>query len=178
MDPDKSAPYDLPNCSKDYLAGNAPEEWLPLRTPSTIATKALPDWRAGGRPSCDSSQREVLLDDGKTVPFRRSCSPPERPRSVSAGPSGRRAVHYLRTLADSRAIIAAADRAKRAVVLGASSSASRWPPRSVLGDSRSTSWPPTLIRLDVCSVRGWVVSFGEYTKSMAWCSISSGKRAR
>src|SRR5215475_7504092 len=28
---DEAAPYDRPNCSKDYLAGNAPEEWMPLR---------------------------------------------------------------------------------------------------------------------------------------------------
>src|SRR5882762_6433048 len=30
IDPDPDAPYDRPNLSKDYLAGNAPEEWLPL----------------------------------------------------------------------------------------------------------------------------------------------------
>ena len=31
IDPDDDAPYDRPNLSKDYLAGNAPEEWIPLR---------------------------------------------------------------------------------------------------------------------------------------------------
>jgi len=30
---DEAPPYDRPNCSKDYLAGNAPEEWMPLRPP-------------------------------------------------------------------------------------------------------------------------------------------------
>src|SRR5438132_794064 len=30
IDADESAPYDRPNLSKDYLAGTAPDEWLPL----------------------------------------------------------------------------------------------------------------------------------------------------
>jgi NADPH-dependent 2,4-dienoyl-CoA reductase/sulfur reductase-like enzyme/nitrite reductase/ring-hydroxylating ferredoxin subunit len=122
VDPDKSAPYDRPNCSKDYLAGNAPEEWLPLRSPEYDRDEGIT--RLVGRRATELrlKQREVQLDDGRAVPYQSlllamGASPIHLTGEVvQAGAP----VHYLRTLADSRAIIAAAERAKRAAVLGAS----------------------------------------------------------
>src|SRR6516165_1566015 len=38
---DEAAPYDRPNCSKDYLAGNAPEDWMPLRPPEFYKDQSI-----------------------------------------------------------------------------------------------------------------------------------------
>jgi NADPH-dependent 2,4-dienoyl-CoA reductase/sulfur reductase-like enzyme/nitrite reductase/ring-hydroxylating ferredoxin subunit len=122
VDPDESAPYDRPNCSKDFLAGNAPEEWLPLRAPEYDREEGITRLAGRRATALRVKQGEVLLDDGRAVPYQAlllaTGASPIRlsPDVVQAGV----AVHYLRTLADSRAIIAAADQAKRAVVLGAS----------------------------------------------------------
>src|SRR6266850_1797510 len=37
VDSEPDSPYDRPNLSKDYLAGSAPEEWIPIRPPGFYA---------------------------------------------------------------------------------------------------------------------------------------------
>ena len=122
VDGDSDAPYDRPNCSKDYLAGNAPEEWLPLRPAGFDQEQEIE--RLSGRRAAvlEPANRRVRLDDGSTreygaILLATGATP------VRLGPEvdrGGTPVFYLRTLADSRAIIAAAGKARRAVVLGAS----------------------------------------------------------
>ena len=121
-DGDADAPYDRPNCSKDYLAGNAPEEWLPLRPPEFDRERRI-DRLAGRRVTAlEPSARRARFDDGATREFgaillATGASPVRlAPEVVRGGPP----VFYLRTLADCRTIIAAAERGRRAVVLGAS----------------------------------------------------------
>src|SRR5437899_4857112 len=44
--PEPPGPVDRPNLSKDYLAGTAPEEWIPLRPPEFYAEQRI-DFVAG-----------------------------------------------------------------------------------------------------------------------------------
>ena len=118
---DPSAPYDRPNLSKDYLAGTAPEEWIPLRAPEFHEEHGIRLLLGREVTAIDAAGKRIVLDDGTSHRFgalllATGSSPVQLPVSLA----GARRVHYLRTLADSRAIIAAATAADSAVVLGAS----------------------------------------------------------
>src|SRR5690606_10455985 len=120
LDEGSSPPCDRPNLSKDYLAGTAPEEWIPLFPDSFYSEHAI-ELRLGSRAlSIDTSARRVRLDDGSTPEYgalliATGASPLTLPLP---GAEGR--VSYLRSLADSRAIIEKASRSSKAVVIGAS----------------------------------------------------------
>src|SRR5207245_8421370 len=61
---DDAGPYDRPNLSKDYLAGNAPEEWIPLRSPDFYREQGI-ELKLGARAvAIDPKIREVRLADG------------------------------------------------------------------------------------------------------------------
>jgi NADPH-dependent 2,4-dienoyl-CoA reductase/sulfur reductase-like enzyme/nitrite reductase/ring-hydroxylating ferredoxin subunit len=116
-----AAPVDRPNLSKDYLAGSAPEDWLPLR-PDDFYTEAKIDLRLNTEvTSIDTNARRVVTSGGETIPYDRlllatGAEPVRLPIPGIDQPH----VRVLRSLADSRAIIALADGARRAVVIGAS----------------------------------------------------------
>jgi apoptosis-inducing factor 3 len=118
---DTAAPYDRPNLSKDYLAGSAPEEWIPLRDDAFRAQHRI-DLRLRTRATAlDTTARQVTLDDGSRIAFDRLLlATGADPVHLTIPGADLPHVHYLRTLDDSRAIIAAAERARRVVVLGAS----------------------------------------------------------
>lgn len=118
---DAAAPVDRPNLSKDYLAGRAPEDWMPLR-PDDFYREAGIDLRLGTPVvSVDPKGRSVQLADGTALPFDRlllaTGAEPVRLQIPGAAPQR---LHTLRTLADSRAIIEAATNAKRVLIIGAS----------------------------------------------------------
>src|SRR5262249_38297444 len=121
IDADPEAPYDRPNLSKDYLAGNAPEEWLPLHPPAYYEALGLERVRGRKVTGLDALAKAVTLDDGTTRSFGAIvlATGAEPVRISLEGHEGPR-THYLRTAADSRAIIRASSEARRVVVLGAS----------------------------------------------------------
>jgi NADPH-dependent 2,4-dienoyl-CoA reductase/sulfur reductase-like enzyme/nitrite reductase/ring-hydroxylating ferredoxin subunit len=114
-------PVDRPNLSKDYLAGQAPEDWVPLRPDDFYADAGI-DLRLNTQVTAiDAKECKVVLANGAALPFDRlllatGAEPVRLPIPGADQPH----VHTLRTLADSRAIIAATAGAKRALVIGAS----------------------------------------------------------
>jgi NADPH-dependent 2,4-dienoyl-CoA reductase/sulfur reductase-like enzyme/nitrite reductase/ring-hydroxylating ferredoxin subunit len=118
---EKAAPVDRPNLSKDYLAGSAPEDWLPLR-PDDFYREAKIDLRLGVEVAAiDTKAKQVLLSGGEGIPYDRlllatGAEPVRLPIPGADQPH----VHLLRSLNDCRAIIASAKDARRAVVIGAS----------------------------------------------------------
>jgi NADPH-dependent 2,4-dienoyl-CoA reductase/sulfur reductase-like enzyme/nitrite reductase/ring-hydroxylating ferredoxin subunit len=118
---DESAPYDRPNLSKDFLTGNAPAEWLPLRGPEYYAEQKIELLLSSKAESIDSARRSVRLASGRQLEFGALLlATGAEPVRLDIPTSGDARLFYLRTLADSRAIVAAAAGAKRAVVVGAS----------------------------------------------------------
>lgn len=116
---DAEAPYDRPNVSKDYLAGTAPDDWMPLRPGSFYNDNGIQLRLATGVTTIDLAARTVDVSDGGTVKFDRlllaTGAEPVRPPIPGAN---RPHVFTLRSMADSRAIMARAATAGQAVVLG------------------------------------------------------------
>ncbi|MFC5430615.1 FAD-dependent oxidoreductase [Paraburkholderia denitrificans] len=118
---DDAAPVDRPNLSKDYLAGGAPEEWVWLRDDAFYADQRIDLRLKANAVRLDIAAREVELADGSRVPYDRLllATGAEAIRLPIPGMDLPH-VYTLRSLADSRAIIARAASARRVVVIGAS----------------------------------------------------------
>jgi NADPH-dependent 2,4-dienoyl-CoA reductase/sulfur reductase-like enzyme/nitrite reductase/ring-hydroxylating ferredoxin subunit len=118
---DDSPPCDRPNLSKDYLAGTAQEEWIPLRAPSYYDDHRIDLLLNTRVTSLDLRHKRVELDGGGSRGYSSlllaTGAEPVR-LDIPGAAAGQ--VLYLRTLADSKAIIARTTGARRVVVVGAS----------------------------------------------------------
>jgi NADPH-dependent 2,4-dienoyl-CoA reductase/sulfur reductase-like enzyme/nitrite reductase/ring-hydroxylating ferredoxin subunit len=117
---DTDAPYDRPNCSKDFLSGDAPPEWMPLREDGFYAEQNI-DLRLGTRvEALDPTAKTVTLEGGETLVWEvlilATGAEPRRPPGFQPSEN----IFLLRSLADAKTLSDAAQKAKVAVVLGAS----------------------------------------------------------
>lgn len=118
---DDAPPVDRPNLSKDYLAGSASEDWLPLRPESYYAENGIDLRLRANVAGIEVASKGILLEDGNRLPFDRLLiATGAAPVRLSIPGADRAHVHTLRSLADCRAIIENAKSAHLAVVLGAS----------------------------------------------------------
>src|SRR6266496_318424 len=85
---DESPPVDRPNLSKDYLAGNAPEEWIPLRPPAFFGEQKIALTLGARVASIDPGGHKLTLADGRDAAH--SGGQPRDHRTRHARATGRR----------------------------------------------------------------------------------------
>lgn len=118
---DTTPPCDRPNLSKDYLAGTAPEDWIPLKPPEFYDDHAI-DLRLGVEAAqIDLAAKAVISSTGERFGYDALLLATGADPIRLQGPGfDRPEVHLLRSLADARAIIAAVEDARSVAVVGAS----------------------------------------------------------
>ena len=114
-------PVDRPNLSKDFLAGNAPADWMPLRPEAWYAEQRIELLLNTPVRAIDPAARKVVLADGGVHPFDALLlATGAEPVELSVPGAAPGQVRTLRSFDDSRAIAAAAASSQRALVIGSS----------------------------------------------------------
>jgi NADPH-dependent 2,4-dienoyl-CoA reductase/sulfur reductase-like enzyme/nitrite reductase/ring-hydroxylating ferredoxin subunit len=118
---DEAPPCDRPNLSKDYLAGTAQEDWIPLRSPDWYKERRINLLLDTSVSAIDVQARRAALSGGRHLEYGALLlATGAAPVKLDLPGADRARIHYLRTFADSRAIVASAASAKKAVVIGGS----------------------------------------------------------
>ncbi len=114
-------PYDRPNCSKEYLQGELPEEFMPLRSADFYAERDIERWTNCAVERVDSHAKTIYPAGREPLRYGKllvctggKVRPLEVPGADLAG------VYLLRSQADSQQLQQVARQSKRVVVIGAS----------------------------------------------------------
>ncbi len=114
-------PYDRPNLSKEYLQGEAEEEWMPLRPRSFYEDHGIELMTPKRVTKLEVFGRKIAFDDGDTMEFDRALlATGGKPRRLDVPNMSLGNIFTLRSFDDCDAIIAAAETASKVVVVGAS----------------------------------------------------------
>jgi NADPH-dependent 2,4-dienoyl-CoA reductase/sulfur reductase-like enzyme/nitrite reductase/ring-hydroxylating ferredoxin subunit len=118
---DTDSPVDRPNLSKDYLAGEAQDDWIPL-WPAELYAEHRIDLVLGTRVDrIDPDTRTIVLADGSRREFGTLLiATGAEPIRLPIPGADTTDVLYLRTFEDSRTIVARTRTATQVAVIGAS----------------------------------------------------------
>ncbi|GAB3892209.1 FAD-dependent oxidoreductase [Spirosoma agri] len=117
----QEGPYDRPNCSKDYLQGKAPDEWMPLRTDEFYKNYGI-EVRTGQHvTSLDPTTKQIELASGETLTYDKAllCSG-GKPNTLLGSNADMKGVYMLRSLHDSQHLREISHQGKRVVIVGSS----------------------------------------------------------
>lgn len=114
-------PYDRPNCSKDYLQGKAPDEWMPLRSEEFYKDYGIEIRTGQYVTSLDSANKRIHLSSGETIQFDKVliCSG-GKPNPLPSPGADLEGVYPLRSLHDSQTLRELSKKGKRVVIIGSS----------------------------------------------------------
>ncbi len=115
------APYDRPNLSKDYLQGTAEAAWMPLRPDEFYKEHGIELLFDKRVKNLDTASKKIQFEGGGEMSYDKiliaTGGIPVKPKIKGAELKN---IFYLRSFDDSDAIIKASEKAKEAVVVGAS----------------------------------------------------------
>jgi apoptosis-inducing factor 3 len=112
-------PYDRPNLSKEFISGEAKPEWMPLRSAKFYAGQKIEFLADTKVTRLDPRGKSVSLHDGRKLGFDKALlATGGTPRTSPVPGALGEGCFNLRSFADARAIVAAAEGAQRAVLIG------------------------------------------------------------
>ncbi len=118
---DEEGPVDRPNLSKDYLAGEAPDEWIPLGGDDHWRQLEVEVLRGDPVVDIDRQQQRIRTESGTERGYDRLLyATGAEPLTPPIGGLESTRHYTLRSYADSQAIVEAAEQGEAALVIGAS----------------------------------------------------------
>lgn len=116
-----AVPVDRPNLSKDYLAGNADPDWIPLRSTEWYEENAVEIRLNTTVAKIETAQNRLDLSNGETLNYHKLLlATGGKPRRLEVPGNHLKGVFLLREWKDADAILEATASARNAVVIGSS----------------------------------------------------------
>jgi apoptosis-inducing factor 3 len=114
-------PYDRPNLDKNYLQGDAKDEWMPLRSEKFYQNRGIELMLGKKVTKVDAVSKNISFEQGETLPYDKLLvATGGIPRTLNVPGETLRNIFTLRSYSDARAIIKSCEKASRAVIIGSS----------------------------------------------------------